>query len=72
VTGAAGFVGSKPVDRLLGDGEVVVGYDNLSTGMPEFIGSMTQHRYFYPGDDTANAKKAPGSSSIKRSAGVAM
>jgi UDP-glucose 4-epimerase len=46
VTGAAGFVGSNLVDRLLGDGEVIVGYDNLSTGMPEFIASARRHRNF--------------------------
>jgi UDP-glucose 4-epimerase len=32
VTGAAGFIGSTLVDRLLGDGHQVVGIDNLSTG----------------------------------------
>jgi UDP-glucose 4-epimerase len=46
ITGAAGFIGSNLVDRLLGDGEVVVGYDNLSTGMPEFIMSASRHRNF--------------------------
>jgi UDP-glucose 4-epimerase len=46
VTGAAGFIGSNLVDRLLRDGEVVVGYDNLSTGMPEFIASGRRHRNF--------------------------
>jgi len=46
VTGAAGFIGSNLVDRLLDDGEVVVGYDNLSTGMPEFIASARKHRNF--------------------------
>jgi UDP-glucose 4-epimerase len=46
VTGAAGFIGSNLVDRLLDDGEVVVGYDNLSTGMPEFIASARRHRNF--------------------------
>lgn len=46
ITGAAGFIGSNLVDRLLGDGEVVVGYDNLSTGMPEFIASASRHRNF--------------------------
>ena len=46
VTGAAGFIGSNLVDRLLRDGEVVVGYDNLSTGMPEFIVSASGHRSF--------------------------
>jgi UDP-glucose 4-epimerase len=37
VTGAAGFVGSNLVDRLLMAGNRVVGYDNLSTGFPEFL-----------------------------------
>jgi UDP-glucose 4-epimerase len=46
VTGAAGFVGSNLVDRLLSDGEVVVGYDNLSTGMREFIASASLHPHF--------------------------
>jgi UDP-glucose 4-epimerase len=46
VTGAAGFIGSNLVDRLLSDGEVIVGYDNFSTGMPEFIASASRHRNF--------------------------
>ncbi len=32
VTGAAGFLGSHLTDRLLGEGHIVVGVDNLSTG----------------------------------------
>jgi dTDP-glucose 4,6-dehydratase len=32
VTGAAGFLGSHLVDRLLGEGHTVLGVDNLSTG----------------------------------------
>jgi UDP-glucose 4-epimerase len=46
VTGAAGFIGSNLVDRLLENGEVIVGYDDLSTGMPEFIASARRHRNF--------------------------
>jgi UDP-glucose 4-epimerase len=37
VTGAAGFIGSTLVDRLLAMGLRVVGYDNMSTGIPEFL-----------------------------------
>lgn len=37
VTGAAGFIGSNLVDRLLGEGKAVVGFDNLSTGQLEFL-----------------------------------
>ncbi len=39
VTGCAGFIGSQVVDRLLKDGHEVVGYDNFSTGQPEFLES---------------------------------
>ncbi|PJK23769.1 UDP-glucose 4-epimerase [Mycobacterium goodii] len=35
VTGAAGFIGSTLVDRLLADGHSVVGLDDLSSGRPE-------------------------------------
>ncbi len=37
VTGAAGFIGSTLVDRLVADGHDVVGYDNLSTGQRRFL-----------------------------------
>src|SRR5271168_729422 len=37
VTGAAGFIGSNIVDRLLADGHSVTGYDNFSTGLEEFL-----------------------------------
>jgi UDP-glucose 4-epimerase len=37
VTGAAGFIGSNVVDRLIADGHDVVGYDNLSTGQERFL-----------------------------------
>lgn len=37
VTGAAGFIGSNLVDRLLADGVNVTGWDNLSTGQLRFL-----------------------------------
>ena len=37
VTGAAGFIGSSLVDRLLADGVSVVGWDNFSTGQERFL-----------------------------------
>jgi UDP-glucose 4-epimerase len=39
VTGAAGFIGSTLVDRLLEDEHEVVAFDNFSTGQEEFIAS---------------------------------
>jgi UDP-glucose 4-epimerase len=46
VTGCAGFIGSNLVDRLLRDGHDVVGYDNLSTGQPEFLAGARQSPRF--------------------------
>jgi UDP-glucose 4-epimerase len=37
VTGAAGFIGSNLVDRLLAAGHEVTGFDNFSTGRREFL-----------------------------------
>ncbi len=37
VTGCAGFVGSNLVDRLVDDGNVVIGIDNFSTGQRRFV-----------------------------------
>src|SRR5688572_22375225 len=46
VTGAAGFIGSTLVDRLLAQGIGVVGYDNFSTGFAEFILSAERNPNF--------------------------
>src|SRR5215210_421256 len=46
VTGAAGFIGSTLVDRLVGDGHEVVGYDNLSTGQERFLDEARQSPSF--------------------------
>jgi len=37
VTGCAGFVGSNLVDRLVDDGNAVIGIDNFSTGQRRFL-----------------------------------
>ncbi len=37
VTGAAGFIGSTLVDRLLAQGFQVIGVDNFSTGQRRFL-----------------------------------
>jgi UDP-glucose 4-epimerase len=53
VTGAAGFIGSNLVDKLLSQGLSVVGWDNLVTGQLEFLEEakkQTQFR-FVQGDN---------------------
>jgi UDP-glucose 4-epimerase len=46
VTGAAGFIGSTLVDRLLARGDEVVGFDNFSTGLTEFLVEAQKHKKF--------------------------
>ena len=46
VTGAAGFIGSNLVDRLLADGVNVTGWDNLSTGQLRFLQGAQKHSKF--------------------------
>lgn len=46
VTGAGGFIGSTLTDRLLADGHDVVGFDDFSTGQPEFLEGARRHPRF--------------------------
>lgn len=46
VTGCAGFIGSNLTDRLLAAGHEVVGFDNLSTGLPLFLQDAKHSRHF--------------------------
>lgn len=46
VTGAAGFIGSTLVDRLLADGHHVIGVDDLSSGNAENIVHAERHDTF--------------------------
>lgn len=46
ITGAAGFIGSNLADRLLADGHKVIGFDDLSTGMQEFVQKASGHPNF--------------------------
>ena len=46
VTGAAGFIGSTLVDRLLADGVAVTGWDNFSTGQRRFLAGALAHPRF--------------------------
>ncbi len=47
VTGAAGFIGSNLVDRLLFTGHTVTGFDNFSTGREEFLSGALRSPAFH-------------------------
>ena len=46
VTGASGFIGSCLVDRLLANGHEVIGVDNFSTGIREYLSNAYEHPCF--------------------------
>ena len=46
VTGAAGFIGSQLVDRLLAEGRSVIGLDNLSLGKTAHLASALKNPQF--------------------------
>ena len=56
VTGAAGFIGSTLVDRLLADGHSVVGVDDLSSGRSEnIVGAERQDGFEFAKADIVDA-----------------
>jgi len=56
VTGAAGFIGSTLVDRLLADGHTVVGVDDLSSGNPvNIVGAERHDAYEFAKADIVDA-----------------
>jgi UDP-glucose 4-epimerase len=46
ITGVAGFIGSNLADKLLANGHLVVGYDNLSTGKKEYLTNAMKNENF--------------------------
>src|SRR2546423_3410088 len=47
VTGAAGFIGSNLVDRLISEKVEVIGLDDMSTGQEEFLSSSRNETHFH-------------------------
>ncbi len=47
ISGAAGFIGSHFVDRLLNEGHTVVGLDNFITGKAENIAHLSENHRFH-------------------------
>src|SRR5258708_16719431 len=58
VTGAAGFIASNLVARLLRDGHSVVGFDNFSTGQMQFLeGALRSSAFQLVREDLSNVDR---------------
>jgi dTDP-glucose 4,6-dehydratase len=61
ITGAAGFLGSHLCDRLLSEGNEVVGMDNFITGSPENIAHLSGNpKFTFYCNDVSNYILVPG------------
>ena len=62
MTGAAGFLGSHLVDRLLAEKHDVLGFDNFITGRPENLAHLTSMpRFRFTEQDVSQPFSVPGS-----------
>src|ERR1700680_4352477 len=64
VTGAAGFIGSHLVERLLAQGHAVTGYDNFSTGRREFLALAQRDPNFRLVEGELLDRDAPGKAMV--------
>ena len=61
ITGAAGFLGSNLCDRLLADGQEIIGMDNFITGSPDNLAHLAGNEKFsFIRHDVSNYIFVPG------------